>query len=364
MDEADVAVVGAGPAGAVAAHLLAGAGRSVLLLDPRLAGGASLKPGDALSGAALRVLRAGGLPLPSQSTAHRPIGGNISVWGSSDPVYRDFLAEPDGPSWRLDRDLFESDLVGAARAAGASVQAQAVRDVHREVDGWRLQLRNEGQVKARWLIDASGRAALVARRFGARRRRDEGLVAVVGYGRPDRGFTLERSLIETTPQGWWYAALLPDCRPVFMLHTRPAVATRLRMAPDQWQAALNGTEHIARAFPYPKLDSALRCYDACGASLTPMFGEEWIACGDAALSFDPCAGQGIFSALFSGMAAAHAVKAALAGNNTALSAYAARCTDIRQSYRQRIREHYSAERRWPTADFWHGLGDHRDRLSR
>jgi 2-polyprenyl-6-methoxyphenol hydroxylase-like FAD-dependent oxidoreductase len=72
MEATDVAVVGAGSTGTVATHLLARAGRSVLLLDPRLAGGALLKPGDALSSAALRVLRASGLPLPSQSPGTGP----------------------------------------------------------------------------------------------------------------------------------------------------------------------------------------------------------------------------------------------------------------------------------------------------
>ncbi|WP_244443490.1 NAD(P)-binding protein [Bradyrhizobium sp. Ai1a-2] len=74
-------MIGAGPAGSVAAHRLAGADRSVLLLDPRVANTGASKPGDALPGAALRILSACGLPSPAQSGAHRPIGGNISAWG-------------------------------------------------------------------------------------------------------------------------------------------------------------------------------------------------------------------------------------------------------------------------------------------
>jgi flavin-dependent dehydrogenase len=352
MQIADVAVVGAGPAGAVAACRLARAGCSVLLLDPQADGSGPSKPGDALAGAALRVLRACDLPLPSDSPFHRPVGGNISVWGGPEPVHRDFLAEPDGPSWRLDRRRFEADLVATALAAGAVVRPRAVRDVTGKAGAWRLCLGNGVTVAARWLVDASGRAATVARRLGARRRRDEGLVAVVGYARPDRAFALERSLVETTPDGWWYAALLPDRRPVFMLHARPAHAARLRAGPGQWHAALSTARHIGEAFPAPVFDRPLRGHDAGGAWLERVCGDGWTACGDAALSFDPCAAQGIFSALHGGMAAADAVRAALRGDMAPLSAYEAQCADVRGIYHRRVRAHYAAERRWPGSAFW------------
>jgi flavin-dependent dehydrogenase len=314
----------------------------------RPAGAALAKPGDALPGAALRVLRACGLPAPSQSPEHRPIGGNISAWGGPDAVRRDFLAEPDGPSWRLDRRVFEADLIAAARAAGVEARADALQDARREGEVWRLRWREGGGGTARWLIDATGRSAAVARKFGARRHFDEPLVAIVGHGRPHPRFAIEQSLVETTPDGWWYAALLPDRRPVFMLHTRPGS----RVSPDLWRARLAATRHIAQAFPYVRFEDRLRGYDARGGWLAPVHGDGWIACGDAALSFDPSAAQGLFSALYLGMAAADATHAALRGDRAAVSAYAAQCMDVRTIYRRRVQAHYAEERRWPEADFW------------
>jgi flavin-dependent dehydrogenase len=164
------------------------------------------------------------------------------------------------------------------------------------------------------------------------------------------------SVVETVPQGWWYTALLPDRRPVFMLHTRPAVAARLRAAPSEWLAALATTRYIARVFPHPVLDIPLRAYEACGAWLEPVHGDGWVACGDAAMSFDPCAAQGIFSALYGGMAAAGAVQAALQGEMAKLFAYEAQCGDIRRAYRQHARLHYAEERRGRETDFWQTAG--------
>jgi 2-polyprenyl-6-methoxyphenol hydroxylase-like FAD-dependent oxidoreductase len=348
----DVAVAGAGPAGAAAACLLARAGRRVALLDPRLGGDAPDKPGEALPGAADRLLRAAGLPRPVEGGAHRPIGGNISAWGQPDLAYRDFLADADGPGWRLDRQVFEADLVTAAAAAGATLCPQAARSAGRAGAAWDLGLQGGGSLEARWIVDATGRAGRIARALGAERRRDEDLVAVVGRGRPDAAFAWNRTLVETTPQGWWYAALLPGGAPIFMLHTRPEDAVRLVAAPAAWRAALLATRHVSAAFPGPVFDAPLRGFEACGAWLDPVWGDGWTACGDAALSFDPASAQGIFSALHGAMEVARAVDAALRGEAARLDAYAARLREIRRIYRQRVRAHYAEEQRWPDAPFW------------
>jgi flavin-dependent dehydrogenase len=347
-------VIGAGPAGSVAAHRLANAGRSVLLLDPRVTGTGPSKPGDALPGAALHILGVCGLPSPAQSDAHRPIGGNVSAWGAAAPVYRDFLAEPDGPGWRLNRSAFEADLIAAARAAGVVTLPVGLKRVSREGEDWRLDLHGE-TTSTRWLIDATGRRAVVSRQLGARRHRDEPLVALVGHARADARYRMERNLVETTIEGWWYAALLPDRGPVFMLHTRPMQVRSGLANPHIWRSALAATRLVASAFPNPVIEGPLRGYEACGSWLAPMAGDGWVACGDAALSFDPCSGQGLLSALQGGMAAADAVTDALDGGTTQLAAYAARLAETRRIYRRRVQAHYAQETRWQGSDFW-GIG--------
>ncbi|WP_437720282.1 FAD-dependent monooxygenase [Sorangium sp. So ce861] len=353
----DVAVAGAGPAGAVAACLLARAGLSVLLCDSRLVDSAApVKPGEALPGAAVRLLRACDLPLPGDSGRHKLIGGNISVWGWPEPVHRDFLNEPDGPGWRLDRAVFEAELVSAALAAGARALPLNLARVAREETRWRLWSRGGAGWRVSFLVDASGRAASLARRLGATRRRDEALVAVVGRARPDPAYRLNRTLVETVPQGWWYAALLPDGAPVFMLHSRPDEAARLLARPEEWRAALADTRHVSAAFPGAVFDAPLSGHDACGAWLEPVYGPGWVACGDAALSFDPAAAQGVLAALHGGVEVARAIPAAMRGDLGPLRAYAARLLEMRRLYRQRLSAHYADEQRWPEAPFWREHG--------
>ena len=273
------------------------------------------------------------------------------MWGSSDPIHRDFLNEPDGAGFRLDRIAFESELVSAARVVGAEVRPVRLVRAVREAGRWTLCDRDGSCARAAFVVDAGGRTAPLARQLGARRWRDEPLVAVVGRARPDPQHRLNRTLVEAVPQGWWYAALVPGGSPVFMLHTRPADAARLVARPDEWRAALAATRHVAAAFPGAAPDGRPRAHDASGAWLDPVHGPGWAAVGDAALSFDPVAAQGLFSALHGGMTVAQAIPAALGGDDAPLRAYAAALVEVRGLYRARMRAAYADEQRWPDAPF-------------
>ena len=86
---------------------------------------------------------------------------------------------------------------------------------------------------------------------------------------------------------------------------------------------------------------------AHGAWLTPAAGNLWLAAGDAALAFDLLAAQGLFNAMYLGLAAAEATHRHLAGDQTALTDYGAEVSAIRQAYRTRHAAWYQLETRWP-----------------
>src|SRR6202051_2215424 len=156
----DAVVRAAGPAGAVAAAGLARAGRRVLLADRPNAG---CKIGEALPGAAARLLRALDLPAPAPQGPPAPIAGTLSAWGAPDFVGTDSLRDPYGAPWRLDRRRFDADLREAARVAGATVRPARLREVARDGDGLRLQFDDGGMERARWVGDASGRSGRLPR---------------------------------------------------------------------------------------------------------------------------------------------------------------------------------------------------------
>lgn len=349
----DAIVAGAGPAGAVAAHVIARGGRKVLLVDEVDPG--TPKIGEALPGAALRLLRALGLPVPDRDGPHTPIGGNFSSWGSGDLVATDFVRDPAGPGWRLDRLRFDADLRAAAIRSGAVDRLALVANAERRGSHWYVEFKDRTFEAARWIIDASGRRAAIARRLGAKRQRDAQLVAL--YAMSERsGFQLNRTIIEAVPRGWWYAARLPSGAVLAGFHTSHRHAMALLADPCGWSRALAETQHLSAALSGIRFESFLRPLDASGASLNRYGGDGWIACGDAALSFDPISGQGIFSALYSGMTAAHAVEDALNGSNERFDEYSRRLEQVRRIYVARVRAVYRSEFRWKEGPFWSTLG--------
>jgi flavin-dependent dehydrogenase len=264
----------------------------------------------------------------------------------------DSLRDPYGAAWRLDRRRFDADLRDAALAAGATARFALVRDVAHEGDALRLQFDDGGEARARWIVDATGRRARPARKLGARRRRDSKLVAFYRIGAAPADFRDSRTFIEAGRDGWWYAARLPSGAAIAGLHTDAEEAALIKAQPQRWRAALAATRHLGPLLASVQFGETLPAADAGGARLVPFHGERWIACGDAAMSFDPISGQGIFAALHSGSEAAAAVLAALDGEPVLLGAYARRMAEVWSIYRARHTALYASERRWPDRPFW------------
>ena len=345
----DVAVAGAGPAGAVAAYTLARHGRRVLLVD-------EVKPdirkvGESLPGAARPLLRDLGLLPLVEDGSHLRCYGNVSAWGSSELTATDFINDPHGAGWHLDRVRFDAALRAAAQSASAVLQSGRVEAATISDDGWQIALTGE-QTSARWLIDATGRRALVARTQNVSRQRDDSLVALCAWAVTPATDTDTRTLVESAPDGWWYTARLPDNTRVVVFHVDADDAAAILHTTGAWQAHLARTTHISRALAGASFINEPRGTEACGARLDQYVGKRWLATGDAALSFDPLSSQGILNALYTGMKAGQAVDAALSGDLDPLNAYATQLESIRTAYLNRHRLIYQTERRWCDHPFW------------
>lgn len=343
-------VAGAGPAGTVAAHIMAREGWSVLIVDSPRVGG--FRIGEALPAAASRLLRKIGFAPPNTDGGHARIGGNLWSWGSGDLEASDCFCDPEGPGWRLDRLRFDKQLCRQAAQSGASFKRARVVGLSRRDDHWRIEFDDATFATARWLIDATGRSAALAQKVGAQRHRDGRLLAIYVRGEPDAGFQFDRTIVESAPNGWWYAARLPSGAPVAGIHLDPRDAVPMMAIPGAWRHALERTRHLAPLLRNAKFGKPMPAQEACGACLDHVFGNGWVACGDAAVSFDPISSQGIFSALHGGMSAARALLAHENGERLALVRYAARINTIREVYLARWRALYRDEVRWLDEHFW------------
>ncbi|HEY0372671.1 MAG TPA: tryptophan 7-halogenase [Thermoanaerobaculia bacterium] len=314
MTEYDVAIAGAGPAGSAAAIALARGGARVALHDR----GVSRAIGESLVPSASTLLAELGVLDRFLADAHAPCYGNLSAWGTSELAEQDFIRSPYGHGWHLDRARFDAMLRDAARDAGATL-VDVLPD-------------------ARMTIDATGRASAIARARGVRRVTHDQLIAFFAVFTTERQTDHDsRTLVESAPEGWFHTARLPNATRVVTFFTDEG-PPRLPIESTVHVAAILADHGYTQAGP-------IRSADARSARLEHFHGDDWLAVGDAALSFDPLSSQGILAALYSGVKAANAV---LSGE---LDAYSAALTSLWDAFVTNQKAYYAMETRWRTP-FW------------
>jgi flavin-dependent dehydrogenase len=353
----DVAIVGGGPAGTAAAlTLLKYSSLKVVVIErstyDRWRVGESLAPGAA------DLLRYLGAWDAFVEQSHLPSYGTSAAWGGPDILARDFLFTGRGSGWHLDRRSFDRMLADqVTKRGGLLMTASVVERERRDQEGWRLLVRREGtrgELRARFVIDASGKQAIFARRNGARRKVGDSLVGAVGFysfpgAKPRDSFTV----VEASALGWWYSALLPEGQMAVAFMSDTDIVRRHRLHQRKpWLALLASTCHTRQRVTHGLMESRPMVCPAYSQILEPVAGEGWIAAGEAAAGFDPLSSMGIGYALLSGIESARAVHRLLTTDSGHVSHHAASVARHYASYRSRQLQYYAMERRWPDSPFW------------
>jgi flavin-dependent dehydrogenase len=167
----DVAVLGGGPAGSATALELARRGRDVVLLERSRFDGPRF--GETLPPQINPLLRRLGAWDVFLACGPLESPGTISAWGSPFADETDFVANPHGNGWHVDRNAFDAALCELAARAGVRVcVGTAVSSCRRDAeDGtWTVSTANAqvGSLRARFVVDATGRNGVrLKRRTGA-----------------------------------------------------------------------------------------------------------------------------------------------------------------------------------------------------
>ena len=321
----DIVVIGGGPAGSVAATLLADAGHRVLVLErerfPRY------HIGESLLSATLPILDAiGATPLTERHGFLRKPGGTFQ-WGRQREPWSFFFREDPGGrphAYQVVRAEFDKLLLDNARDHGADVREEhAVTAVDTDGPTPVVHARAEGgaelRLSPRFVVDASGQAALIGRARGFRRFNEFFKnLAVFGYFRGAErlpGELANHILSAAFADGWfWYiplhdgtmsvgavidahrwrelAAADPEHTYRELIARCPAIATRLA------RATLVSPIRIIRDYSYTS---------------TRFGGPGYLLAGDAACFIDPVFSTGVHLACLAGFLGAQAVDAVLAG---------------------------------------------------
>jgi flavin-dependent dehydrogenase len=290
---ADVAIIGAGPAGCAAAISAAQAGLRVVLVErlsfPRHRPGETLPPGvEPLFkqlGVWEEIESAGFIRHPGQRVAWEGELKYSGFGGTTDEPWLGFQA------WR---PVLDAILLKRAAALGVEVwqPCRAVAPVMR--DGRVLGIvTDRGEVRARYVVDATGGGGWLARKLGwAAERRSPRLITSYGYIETEQAAEWFLPELQSTTGGWiWMAQVLPRVVAWTRLSLggqRGGAPVLLAGLPDARRLAVGG-------------DSA----DVTWRLASNAAGQGYFLAGDAALVLDPASSHGVLRALMSGMMAAH-----------------------------------------------------------
>lgn len=295
MREADIVVVGAGPAGLAAALRLAGAGRETLLIAPQA--GAVDERTSALLGGSVDLLthigawqRASDAAAPLRSL--RIIDGTRRLVRAPEVI---FHADEIGLD-AFGHNLPNRALVGAleARAAErglgritgsvAAIEAGPERAVLRLADG--------GEVAARLIVAADGRNSLIRRQSGITTREwrydQSALVLNFRHGRPHDATSTEFH----TEHGPFTLVPLPGDRSSLVWVDRPEeTARRLSLGDDALAAEVEA--RAASILGEVAIEGKRQAFPLSGMTPNRFAAERVALIGEAAHVFPPIGAQGL-----------------------------------------------------------------------
>lgn len=367
----DAAVLGGGPAGSATALALNRLGHSAVVIER--SDYETDRIGETLPPAARKLLVDLGVWSQFIAEKHLPSFGVRSAWGHADLYENDFIFNPYGAGWHVDRRRFDALLAREAEKAGVIVRRRArMRSLREQAGGgWEFEVDSAGQrrqFRANFLVDATGRAPAIACRRGARRFVLDHLIGVIGFFSPGpRSISSDSfTLLESIEEGWWYSALLPDGRAVAAYMTDADLySCGSRLTAGFWQLQLDRAVHTSDRLRAFKLESTPQVIAANSRVLDRSAGGTWLAVGDAGCSFDPLSSQGISKALESGLRAAGAIRDRLAGDQEAVPRHTLWVHEQFDNYMLMRRQFYRREMRWPRSTFWRRRhGEHREAASK
>ena len=307
----DVAIIGGGPAGSTAAALLAQAGRRVILFErekfPRFHIGESLLPFSMKA-----FTRLGLHEKFSRAGFIKKYGGEIIGACSENGTkfyFKDGYRSQTDHAYQVTRGDFDKVLLDHARESGAHVHEQtAVDGIDFSHDGIQLGVRSDGSfrsVRARYLVDASGRNSVLGRQFKIKKTYDHLQKLSIfahyeGVWRRDGIDGTLTVLVRAVDRWFWLIPVTAERTSVGMVLDSETFRKSKVTAEDFLEQALAEQPTIAKRMTNARRVTKVYLEADFSYRSARLYGDRWLLTGDAAGFIDPIFSSGVFLAVFSG----------------------------------------------------------------
>ena len=310
----DVAIIGGGPAGSTAAALLALKGRRVIVVErekfPRFHIGESLLPYS------LTAFDRLGIRATLDAGAMQKHGGEIATACGQRAVkfyFKDGFRLRHHNAYQVERSEFDKMLLDRARETGAEVREEtAVEELICDAEGVTLKTKDGATIRARYLIDASGRNAVVGTQFQLKTTyahlKKFSCYAHYENVQRDEGIDATLTRLVRAPGYWFWLIPLDERRTsIGVVMDLADFKARKQSPEDALDWAIRDSdvmrERMRDAVRVTPVHSA-GDYSYRNERLT---GDRWMLAGDAAGFIDPIFSTGVFLAIHSGEQCADAL---------------------------------------------------------
>src|SRR5438067_6925160 len=318
----DVAIIGGGPAGSTAAALLARAGWRAIVFErekfPRFHIGESLLPFSMKAFTRLglheKFLRAGFM---------KKFGGEI-IGACSETgtkfYFKDGYRSQTDHAYQVTRGDFDKVLLDHAAECGAEVHEETSVDrVEFSNEDIELGVKSNGtsnSIRARYLIDASGRTSVLGRQFKIKKTYDH-LQKLSIFAHYDGVWRAEGrdgtlTLLIRGIDRWFWVIPLTAERTSIGVVLDSEVFRNSKLSPEDFlEQALAEQPIIAKRMTNARRASKVYVATDFSYRSTKLHGDRWLLAGDAAGFIDPIFSSGVLLAVFSAERCADTLKEVL-----------------------------------------------------
>ncbi|MFN6944186.1 MAG: NAD(P)/FAD-dependent oxidoreductase [Cytophagaceae bacterium] len=325
----DVCILGAGPAGAMAALFLAKHNIPCILLEKETFPRDKIC-GDALSGKVAEVLKKFD---PSLLEELRHFSGQLPSWGIrfvapnlkelKVPFKPGYNTQTDSPPGFIAKRIdFDNFLIEQVRNYPSIKLMENVRvkNFKKNSDSFNIEYEG-GEINARLLIVADGAQSLFKRIYLKEKPEPKHFSAGIrayykGVSDMDKDNFIELHFLKEFLPGYFWLFPLPNGLANVGIGMRSDIISKRKVNLKEELKKFLDHPHFKNRFSNAELQGEVKGFGLpLGSKRRKISGDNYILTGDAASLIDPFTGEGIGNALLSGMFAAQQTMDSLAMNN-------------------------------------------------